>query len=214
MENKYLKQRVIGIYFFILSVLLIGNSSQLFAINIGSDNFRQNPFDSVEEMTNQLLIIIDSHRSNYPENEEDYFLSLNNLLGDFVEFNFVAKRVMGSSYGKVDPELRKSFLDVFKRGLIESYGRGLMAYSNEEIVILNRQNLPDTGRVIVKQEIQDGNSSYPLQYMVVRKRSDKTWTIVNVSLNGIDLTKTFASQFRNSITRHSGNLSKVIDSWL
>ena len=165
-------------------------------------------------MTNQLLIIIDAHRSNYPENEEDYFLSLNNLLGDFVEFNFVAKRVMGSSYGKVDPELRKSFLDVFKRGLIESYGRGLMAYSNEEIVILNRQNLPDTGRVIVKQEIQDGNSSYPLQYMMVRKRSDKTWTIVNVSLNGIDLTKTFASQFRNSITRHSGNLSKVIDSWL
>ena len=59
MENKYLKQRVIGIHFFILSVLLIGNSSQLFAINIGSDNFRQNPFDSVEEMTNQLLIIID-----------------------------------------------------------------------------------------------------------------------------------------------------------
>jgi phospholipid transport system substrate-binding protein len=89
-----------------------------------------------------------------------------------------------------------------------------MAYSNEKIVILNRQNLSDTGRLIVKQEIQDGNSSYPLQYMMVRKRSDKTWTIVNVSLNGIDLTKTFASQFRNSITRHSGNLSKVIDSWL
>ncbi len=214
MENKYLRQRAIGIHFFILSVLLIGNSSQLFAINIGSDNFRQNPFDSVEEMTNQLLIIIDAHRNNYPENEEDYFLSLNNLLEDFVEFNFVAKRVMGSSYGKVDPELRKSFLDVFKRGLIESYGRGLMAYSNEKIVIINRQNLSDIGRVIVKQEIQDGNSSYPLQYMMVRKRSDKAWTIVNVSLNGIDLTKTFASQFRNSITRHSGNLSKVIDNWL
>ena len=107
MENKYLKQRVIGIHFFILSVLLIGNSSQLLAINIGSDNFRQNPFDTVEEMTNQLLIIIDFHRSNYPENEEDYFLSLNNLLGDFVEFNFVAKRVMGSSYGKVDPDIEK-----------------------------------------------------------------------------------------------------------
>ena len=64
MENKYLKQRVIGIYFFILSVLLIGNSSQLLAVNIGSDNFRQNPFDSVEEMTNQLLNIIDTNRKN------------------------------------------------------------------------------------------------------------------------------------------------------
>jgi phospholipid transport system substrate-binding protein len=47
-----------------------------------------------------------------------------------------------------------------------------------------------------------------------QKKSTGEWNIVNVTLNGIDLSKTFASQFTNSARKASGNIDRVIDGWL
>ena len=165
-------------------------------------------------MTEQLLDIIEIYKSDYPDNEDAYFSSLNQLMGDFVDFNFVARRVMGKYHSSIASEQRKGFIDVFRRGLIESYGRGLMAYSNENITIVNRQEVKSLKRIIVKQEIRDSVSTFPLQYLLFKKKTDQTWVIVNVSLNGINLTKTFGSQFQNSMKRYSGDLNKVIQDWL
>ena len=181
---------------------------------IKTESFRQNPFESVDKMTAQLLDIIEIYKSDYPDNEDAYFSSLNQLMGDFVDFNFVARRVMGKYHSNISPEQRKDFIDVFRRGLIESYGRGLMAYSNESITIVNRQEVKSLKRIIVKQEIRDSVSTFPLQYLLFKKKTDQTWVIVNVSLNGINLTKTFGSQFQNSMKRYSGDLNKVIQDWL
>ena len=110
------------------------------------ESFRQNPFESVDKMTAQLLDIIEIYKSDYPDNEDAYFASLNQLMGDFVDFNFVARRVMGKYHSNIASEQRKGFIDVFRRGLIESYGRGLMAYSNESITIVNRQDVKNLKR--------------------------------------------------------------------
>ena len=200
------------IIFFWSLVFLITPTLQ--GAEIETESFRQNPFESVDKMTAQLLDIIEIYKSKYPDNEDAYFSSLNQLMGDFVDFNFVARRVMGKYHSNFSPEQRKGFIDVFRRGLIESYGRGLMAYSNENISIVNRQNVENLNRIIVKQEIRDSVSAFPLQYLLLKKKTDQTWVIVNVSLNGINLTKTFGSQFQNSMKRYSGDLNKVIQDWL
>ena len=211
-KRKIKKLRRGKIIFFCSLVFLITPSLQ--GAEIETESFRQNPFESVDKMTAQLLDIIGIYKSDYPSNEDAYFLSLDQLMGDFVDFNFVARRVMGKYHSNFAPEQRKSFIDVFRRGLIESYGRGLMAYSNENIIILNRQDVKNLKRIIVKQEIRDSVSAFPLQYLLFKKKTDQTWVIVNVSLNGINLTKTFGSQFQNSMKRYSGDLNKVIQDWL
>ena len=68
---------------------------------IKTESFRQNPFESVDKMTAQLLDIIEIYKSDYPDNEDAYFSSLNQLMGDFVDFNFVARRVMGKYHSNI-----------------------------------------------------------------------------------------------------------------
>ena len=68
------------------------------------ESFRQNPFESVDKMTAQLLDIIEIYKSDYPDNEDAYFASLNQLMGDFVDFNFVARRVMGKYHSNIASE--------------------------------------------------------------------------------------------------------------
>ena len=70
-------------------------------------------------------------------------------------------------------------------------------------------------RVIdAKQEIRGATAVYPLNYVMTKKRKTGEWNIVNVTLNGINLSKTFSSQFQNAARKSSGNIDTVIDGWL
>ena len=175
----------------------------------------QNPFDNIDEMTRELLVIIDRHKDKYPDSEMEYFSDLNNLMTGFVDFNFVAKKVMGRYARAADFNQRTRFVAAFRRGLVETYGRGLMSYGDEQILIVNRQQLLEgERRLLVKQEIRGEAAVYPLHYLMYRKKSTGEWNIVNVTLNGINLSKTFASQFANASRKSSGNIDLVIDNWL
>ena len=181
----------------------------------GVVNSQQNPFDNIEQMTGQLLIIIDKHKDRYPANEEAYFEALNTLMTGFVDFNFVAKKVMGK-YAKSSSKVQRARFEVaFRQGLVETYGRGLMSYGNEKIVLINKQALADKQRrVVAKQEIRSEAAVYPLHYLMYQKKATGEWNVVNVTLNGIDLSKTFASQFLNAARKSSGNIDQVIENWL
>ena len=93
----------------------------------------QNPFDNIDEMTRELLVIIDRHKDKYPDSEMEYFSDLNNLMTGFVDFSFVAKKVMGRYARAADFNQRTRFVAAFRRGLVETYGRGLMSYGEEQI---------------------------------------------------------------------------------
>jgi phospholipid transport system substrate-binding protein len=181
----------------------------------GVVNSQQNPFENIEAMTGRLLIIIDEHKDGYPANEDAYFEALNTLMTGFVDFDFVAKKVMGRYAKSSSKEQRVRFETAFRQGLVETYGRGLMSYGNEKIVLINKQALAEKQRrVIAKQEIRSEAAVYPLQYLMYHKKATGEWNVVNVTLNGIDLSKTFASQFLNASRKSSGNIDQVIENWL
>ena len=181
----------------------------------GVVNSQQNPFENIEAMTGGLLIIIDEHKDGYPANEDAYFEALNTLMTGFVDFDFVAKKVMGRYAKSSSKEQRVRFETAFRQGLVETYGRGLMSYGNEKIVLINKQALAEKQRrVIAKQEIRSEAAVYPLQYLMYQKKATGEWNVVNVTLNGIDLSKTFASQFLNASRKSSGNIDQVIENWL
>ena len=181
----------------------------------GVVNSQQNPFENIEAMTGRLLIIIDEHKDGYPANEDAYFEALNTLMTGFVDFDFVAKKVMGRYAKSSSKEQRVRFETAFRQGLVETYGRGLMSYGNEKIVLINKQALAEKQRrVIAKQEIRSEAAVYPLQYLMYQKKATGEWNVVNVTLNGIDLSKTFASQFLNAARKSSGNIDQVIENWL
>ena len=181
----------------------------------GVVNSQQNPFENIEAMTGRLLIIIDEHKDGYPANEDAYFEALNTLMTGFVDFDFVAKKVMGRYAKSSSKEQRVRFETAFRQGLVETYGRGLMSYGNEKIVLINKQALAEKQRrVIAKQEIRSEAAVYPLQYLMYQKKATGEWNVVNVTLNGIDLSKIFASQFLNASRKSSGNIDQVIENWL
>tara|TARA_B110000967_G_C18890043_1_gene566683 strand:+ start:1040 stop:1666 length:627 start_codon:yes stop_codon:yes gene_type:complete len=172
------------------------------------------PYKKIEQVTVELLDIIAIYRDSYPETEVAYFGKLDKLLSAHVDFGFIARNVMGNFGRSASPEQRDQFVEIFRNGLVETYGRGLISYNDQKIILLDAAPVVEgQRRVTVKQEIRSSDNVYPLEYSLARKKSGE-WMVVNVVINGINLGKTFRNQFVQSAQRSGGDIDQVIGGWL
>jgi phospholipid transport system substrate-binding protein len=200
-------KKIIGGLWLCLSILGAAHTAS-------AEGMEQNPFDNIEQMTTEVIATIAEHKDQYPSNEAVYFEALDRLMGKYVDFSRIAGRVMGGHRKASSAEQRGRFLTLFREGLVETYGRGLMSYGDEKIVLVNRKTLDPKKRAIkVSQQIRSATAVYPLEYWVARKKTGE-WKVINVVLNGINLESIFKSQFAKAAQKSSGNLDEVIDSWL
>ena len=172
------------------------------------------PFEKIEQVTAELLLVIADHAEGFPENEPQYFQALNTLLEQHIDFNYIAKSVMGRSAKSATGEQRIEFATKFRNGLIETYGRGLIGYGDEKIVLLNKAPLkPGQRMVSVKQEIQAEGAVYPMEYSMALSKKTGQWKAINVVINGINMRNIFRSQFANAVQRAGGDIDLVIADW-
>lgn len=172
------------------------------------------PFEKIEQVTAELLVVIADHVEGFPENEPQYFQALNTLLEQHIDFNYIAKSVMGRSAKSATGEQRTEFATKFRNGLIETYGRGLIGYGDEKIVLLNKVPLkPGQRMVSVKQEIQAEGAVYPMEYSMALSKKTGQWKAINVVINGINMRNIFRSQFANAVQKAGGDIDAVIADW-
>ena len=105
------------------------------------------------------------------------------------------------------------FLDVFKSSLINTYASGLTLYDGQDIRVLPLQEEDVRGdRARVRMEVNTNSGKViPIFYSLFR--SEDGWKVENVIVNGLNLGKTFRSQFGQSMAEHGGNIDKVIANW-
>ena len=187
---------------FLLSLLLVAGVASA-----------SEPHALIESMTDDLLTGMEQYRDTADENPEPFFTYLEERLNGVIDFPWIAKNVMGKYRKTASDEQRARFSEVFRRGLVETYGRGLLAYSNEKILVLPPNgDLGGKKKVTVKQEIHGKDKVYPVAYSMGRNKQGE-WKIVNVVIGGVNLGKTFRNQFAQAAQKHEGDVDKVIDSW-
>lgn len=196
-----------------LFILLLFFSVPVLSEQEAAEGALQDPYQKIEQVTSELLMIIEKHKVSFEENENAYFEDIDQLLNRHVDFPYIAKKVMGNYGKKASLEQKSEFAETFRNGLVETYGRGLIGYTNEKIVLLPRSEIKNGQRVVaVKQEIHTSDAVYPLEYTVAKKKTGE-WKVINMIINGINLGKTFRNQFLNSAKKAGGDIDQVIDGW-
>jgi phospholipid transport system substrate-binding protein len=171
------------------------------------------PHAVVESMTEDLIISLDLYREVSKENPDAFFDDLEGRLLVVIDFDWIAANVMGPYRKKASPEQIDRFAKVFRRGLIETYGRGLLSYSDERIeVVPSTEDVGKKRSVKVLQNIYGAEEVYPVSYSMGLNKNQQ-WKVINVVINGINLGKTFRNQFIQSAKKHDGNIDLVIENW-
>ncbi len=180
------------------------------------------PDKLVEEISESLVSDIASYRDAIHEadSEEqktamlaDFYSRVAATLDPVVDFNWLSLNVMGELRKQATTEQREQFRQVFTQRLVETYGRGLLTYSNQKIVVFPLEE-GDKGKrkVVINQEIRGESQSYPLQYRMGLNR-DGNWKVINVVINGINLGSTFRKQFVQAVAKYNGDLDQVVANW-
>ncbi|MBN8430758.1 ABC transporter substrate-binding protein [Microbulbifer salipaludis] len=172
----------------------------------------QNPYTLIEGVSNELLGVIRSEGRNVSANPQRYYSAVDRVLAPVVDFDFIARGVMGSHAKKATPAQRAKFASTFRRDLVATFARGVASFGNMDVKVLNPGSAPSGNRVNVLQEVRSKEGVTKVSYTLVRNRSGQ-WKLINVILNGVNLGKTFRGQFSQAMQANGGDIDKVIAGW-
>ena len=189
----------------------------------------QAPDQIVSEATTQLLKVIEGARSYYDADPERYFSQIGTILDPMVDFDGMARLVMGkwgtsAYYNGMSSDAERQalkenadrFANAFRSSLIETYGKGVLAFSGERIEVLPISPADvASGRVYVIQKIH-GKSAQPLviKYFMVRRSPDEGWRLLNVLIGDVNIGMLYRSQFASAMQRYQDDMQQVIESWM
>lgn len=191
----------------LLSALLL-----MLALPLQADT-APSPRDVIVKAVNNMTQAIDEHRDELKENP-DYASTLIEAEADrLLAFKRITRLVMGKWFSKATNDQRYHFLDVFKQSLIDTYASGITLYDGQKIEVLPlRDNDIRKNRAYVRMQVgTNSGQDILVSYTMINKHN--TWQVENIIVNGLNLGKTFQSQFDQSAQKFNGNLDKVIDNW-
>ena len=186
-------------------------------------------YQVVETITVQLLALIDDAKTYVDEDEERFFTELDVLLRPFIDFRSFARAVMGrhasskkmaslseAESAKLNAQIDR-FSEVFLSALIQTYGKGLLAFDGEGIEVVPptvNGEKSQAKKVVVKQLIYgDRKTPYEVQYSM-RADSDGSWRLGNMVVESINLGKIYRNQFDSAFKVAEGDIDRVIDGWI
>lgn len=175
---------------------------------------KNTPHQVVDDVTERLMKIVADNKESIKTEPQKYYKEVRSIMEEAVDFNYIARNVMGVKYWKTATEEQRSrFIEVFTSGLVETYAKGMANFAEFEISVLPPQKpVGEARKVEVMQKFKGPNGVNMVSYTMGKHRSG-SWKLLNVVLDGVNLGKTLRSQFSQSVTESKGDLDAAINGW-
>jgi phospholipid transport system substrate-binding protein len=187
------------------------------------------PHEVVQATTDRVMKLINEARSYYDKDPQRFYNEIEKVLADVVDFDSFSRGVMGSYASKqgymalTTAAEKKAYLarmnrfsEIFRRGLVQTYAKGLLAFNGNKIDVVPAQDGEDVSgdtSVTVQQNIYgDSDKPYVVQYKL-RQNRDGQWKLRNVTIEAINLGKVYQGQFKSAARQYNGDIDKVIENW-
>jgi len=195
------------------SAAILALSAMVLLVGVQSASAEEKaPQAIVEQVTADLFAIVKKHNAATGKKTDAFYADVEKSLDAVVDFPFIAKTVMGKTAATATPEQIEKFTKTFKDGLIKTYAKGIANYADSQIKTLPVEG-SDPKRVSVEQEVSDKGNTHKLSYTMMKNKAGD-WKLVNVILNGVNLGKSFTSQFDQAMIKNNNDVNKVIETWL
>ncbi len=175
------------------------------------------PHFVVQNTAERLVAALTADPAKLKADPSGYEKIVNEVLVPAIDFKTIAKRVMGKThYLAASPEQRDRFREAFTDSLVSTYSTGLAIFDSQEIKVLPPKSDKNKGKSVqsVDMEVKTSDGTiFPLRFQVKQGKEDRTWKVVNVVLNGVNVGKAYNSHFSESMNKHGGNLDSVIANW-
>jgi phospholipid transport system substrate-binding protein len=170
----------------------------------------------IRQTADTLIGVIKEGKTYFPKDPERFYSEVQKVLDPTIDFDTFSRGVMALYYKRATPAQREQFEATFKTGLIRTYGKALLDFGDESIVVLpadRPQTQPDRDSVKMEVHSKEGKI-YPVIYSM-RLGDDGSWRMYNIIINGINIGLTYRNQFTSAMNapENKGSLDAVIGGW-
>jgi len=155
----------------------------------------------VKETIDKVLEILRDPALKAPDKADARRKKLKEAIYPRFEFAEMAKRSLGTHWGKRTPQEREEFVSLFADLLEQSYYKKLESYTDEEILYTKEQVEDKFGLVVTKIVSQKENIDIPIEYKLLRQ--DAQWRVYDVVIEGVSMVSNYRSQFNRIIETSS-----------
>lgn len=198
----------------------------LFCCSMLGNAQQATPEQVINSATSEVMAIIQEAKGYYDKEPDRYFNSIATILNEFVDFDYFSRAVMAGfaseqRLAELDVDQRTRALEqidrfaaVFKAGLVQTYGKGFLAFGGEKVEVADSRLSPDGNDAQVLQKVYGiSDKPYEVRYSL-HKGEDSSWKLRNVIIGAINLGKIYRNQFLSAAKKYSGDIDLVIDNWV
>lgn len=141
--------------------------------------------------------LLDTWRSNadFPARVEQ----LAPVVADTLDLTLMARFTLGDAWGRLEPDQRQEFVDLFGRLTVATYADRFNDYSGERFETLETRELPG-GRALVRTTlVKADGEQVSLDYLL--HRPGQRWRIANILAKGVSDLAVKRSEYRSVIQR-------------
>ena len=214
---KSVKVMITSIVFGLLSLLATTAA-------IGNDSAGPTPI--IESTTSQIMAIVGEAPEYFDTDPDRFYNEIGAVLNETIDWRGFARGVMGEyasssrirSLSKEERASLKAQLDIFtdtmKTGLIQTYAKGLLAFSGSKFEVINGDEVKagDRSASVTQLVYGAGDKEYTIRYDM-RKSRDGLWKIRNLNVEGLNLGQIYRSQFASAAKSANGDVAMVVAQW-
>jgi len=173
----------------------------------------------VEQVTSDLLATARDKKSLLQSAPDQYYAQIRGLLAPAVDFETIAKLVMGKrSWLSIDTLEQQRFVNVFTDSLVKTYGKAMTSFVDLDIKVEKvwPSENPKSKSVYVQQDVTLDSGLAHIVYTL--SPVGELWMVRNVTIRDekgytVNMGKTFNAQFKYELTENKGNVIATIDGW-
>ena len=175
----------------------------------------ENPYVFIDDNAQLMVETLKNNKQLFSDDRDLFEDKIKEIFEPMIDFRRISASVMGKKYyTQASKAQRVEFVTIFKDSLLDTYAETLAQWNNQTIntIFLDYNDSPELKKIEIRQELNTGDSIYPIIYKL--RRTNESWAITNIIINGVNLGLTFRNQFRALADEHKGDVTLTINNWV
>ena len=175
----------------------------------------ENPYVFIDDNAQLMVETLKNNKQLFSDDRDLFEDKIKEIFEPMIDFRRISASVMGKKYyTQASKAQRVEFVTIFKDSLLDTYAETLAQWDNQTIntIFLDYSDSPKLKKIEIRQELNTGDSIYPIIYKL--RRTNESWAITNIIINGVNLGLTFRNQFRALADEHKGDVTLTINNWV
>jgi len=165
-----------------------------------------------ERTSAEMVAIIEAGQAYHETDPERLQAEIGGLLDRIVDFNGIARGVMGKHHKVASDGQKSAFAKTFRDSLVKAYSQALVGFGEMNIEVVGAKGPSDKKQSVDLLASSASGTQVTVRYSMAAKKPGQ-WQIRNMIIEGINLGQTYRSQFASSMSQNGGDMDAVIAGW-